>query len=241
MQLLVSVADLREARTALAGGADVVDAKDPRRGALGAVTPRRLRAICEVVGAQRPVSAALGDASQAGRVGRAAQAAVDAGVTYVKVGFRGIGSPMRVRHLAAAAGAGAGARAGIRLILVAYADWERADGPRPTVVLDVAEAVGATGVLMDTAFKGTSLFQVVSRDAVEEWVAGAHGAGLLAALAGGLEGPDLPTAWEVGADIVGVRGAACDGGRTGCVSVARVAALSALAGRASLTHAGARV
>jgi (5-formylfuran-3-yl)methyl phosphate synthase len=234
MQLLVSVADAAEARAALAGGADVIDAKDPGRGALGAVTPRRLRAICSAVGALRPVSAALGDAKQAARIGRAAQAAVEAGVTYVKVGFRGIGSLVRVRQLATAAGA----HDGVRLILVGYADWERALSPSPRMVLEVAAVVGAAGVLMDTAFKGTGLFALVSRDSVANWLTAARGAGLLAALAGGLEGPDLQTARQAGADIVGVRGAACDGGRTGRVSVARVAALSALAGCSPLAHAG---
>lgn len=237
MQLLVSVADPREAHAALAGGADVVDAKDPRRGALGAVAPDRLRAICDVVGPHRPVSAALGDATQAAQIARAVQAAVDAGVTYVKVGFRAIGSPARVRDLATAARAAAG----VRLILVGYADWERAGGPRPPVVLEVAAAVGATGVLIDTAFKGTGLFDLVSRETVGTWVGTARGAGLLAALAGGLEGPDLQTAREAGADIVGVRGAACNGGRTGSVSAARVAALSALAHRAPLACPGARI
>jgi hypothetical protein len=116
MQLLVSVADPREARAALAGGADLIDAKEPRRGALGAVAPDRLRSICEAVGAHRPVSAALGDARQAVHIERAAQAAVNAGVSYVKVGFRGIGSAARVRQLAAAAGAGRG----VRVILVGY-------------------------------------------------------------------------------------------------------------------------
>jgi uncharacterized protein (UPF0264 family) len=237
MQLLVSVADASEARAALAGGADVVDAKDPHRGALGAVAPRRLRAICDAVGADRPISAALGDATGAARIGRAAQAAVDAGVSYVKVGFRGIGSPARVRQLAAAARAGGA----VQLILVGYADWERADGPRPALVLEVAATVGATGVLMDTAFKGASLFELVTREAVGSWVAEARAAGLLAALAGGLERPDLATARAAGADIVGVRGAACHGGRTGRVSVSRVAALSALADRAPLTRSGVRL
>lgn len=238
MQLLVSVTDPREARTALAGGADVIDAKDPRRGALGAVAPDRLRAICDVVGAHRPVSAALGDARQAARIARAAQTAVAAGATYVKVGFRGVGSPAMVRHLAAAA-AGAGISA--YLILVGYADWERAGSPQPAVILDVAAAVGAGGVLMDTAFKGVGLFDLVSRDTVGAWVAAARGAGLLTGLAGSLEGPDLQTAREAGADIVGVRGAACDGGRTGRVSVARVAALSALADHAPLARFAGRL
>jgi uncharacterized protein (UPF0264 family) len=43
MQLLVSVADAREARAARLGGADVIDAKDPSRGALGSVSAARAR------------------------------------------------------------------------------------------------------------------------------------------------------------------------------------------------------
>jgi (5-formylfuran-3-yl)methyl phosphate synthase len=234
MQLLVSVANPREARAARAGGADVIDAKDPRRGALGAVAPHRLRAICDAVGADRPISAALGDATQAAGIARAVRTAADAGVTYAKVGFRGIASPARVRGLAAAAVAGAS----VRLILVGYADWERAAGPPPTLVLEVAAAVGAAGVLMDTAFKETGLFDLIPRDAVATWVAAAREAGLVTALAGGLSGPDLQTARDAGADIAGVRGAACTGGRIGWVSVARVAALSALAGRTPLAGAG---
>ncbi len=35
MKLLVSVADAVEAHAALLGGADIIDAKDPTRGALG--------------------------------------------------------------------------------------------------------------------------------------------------------------------------------------------------------------
>jgi uncharacterized protein (UPF0264 family) len=101
--------------------------------------------------------------------------------------------------------------------------------------------MGSMSVLMDTAFKGTEPFDLASPDTVGTWVAAARGAGLLAALAGSLEGPDLQTAREAGADIVGVRGAACDGGRTGCVSIARVAALSALAHRTPRACSGARI
>src|SRR5207244_12372343 len=96
----------------------------------------------------------------------------------------------------------------------------------------VAAHTGAAGVLLDTATKRVPLFAVESPAAVAAWVAAAHAAGLFAALAGGLSGPDLARARSPGADIVGVRGAACGGGRTGRVSRARVAALRALAGAA---------
>ena len=61
MQLLVSVADASEGRAALLGGADVIDAKDPREGALGAVRREVLGELRAAVGAGRPLSAALGD------------------------------------------------------------------------------------------------------------------------------------------------------------------------------------
>src|SRR5205823_6162635 len=65
MRLLVSVRGSVEARAAVAGGADVIDAKDPARGPLGAVRRDRLAAIRLAVGAARPVSAARRGAASA--------------------------------------------------------------------------------------------------------------------------------------------------------------------------------
>src|SRR5207249_4629944 len=62
MRLLISVASATDAAAALAGGADLIDAKDVHAGALGRVAPAVLRAIRAVVGGARPVTAALGDA-----------------------------------------------------------------------------------------------------------------------------------------------------------------------------------
>src|SRR5436309_2157867 len=93
MQLLVSVADASEGRAALLGGADVIDAKDPRQGALGAVRPEVLRELRAAVGAARPLSAALGDAGPPLLVECRARAAARLGATVVKVGFRGAVSP----------------------------------------------------------------------------------------------------------------------------------------------------
>ena len=89
--------------------------------------------------------------------------------------------------------------------------------------------IGAAGVLLDTMAKDAGLFMLLDPTTVGEWVAAAHAAGRLAGLAGSLRGTDFATARALGADLVGVRGAACVGGRTGRVSRGRVAALSALA------------
>ena len=61
MRLLVSVVSATEARRALAGGADIIDVKDPAEGALGAPSPRVLSEVVAAVGAAAPVSVALGD------------------------------------------------------------------------------------------------------------------------------------------------------------------------------------
>jgi hypothetical protein len=62
----------------------------------------------------------------------------------------------------------------------------------------------------------------VTPTALAQWVDKAHDAGLLVALAGQLTADDLSFVREAGADIVGVRGAACEGGRNGRVTAERV-------------------
>src|SRR5439155_1113244 len=151
---------------------------------------------------------------------------------FVKVGFAGVTSEPRARRLALAAQPRAGTDVGARLVLVAYADWRRAESLAPARVVAVAAAVGAAGVLLDTVNKGVPLFAIEPLASLAAWVAAAHAARLFAALAGGLSGSDFVRARALGADLVGVRGAACVGGRTGRVSRARVAALRALTGAA---------
>src|SRR2546428_3064743 len=147
MRLLVSVRGPVEARAAVAGGADVVDAKDPARGALGAVRAERLAAIRRAVGAARPVSAALGDARDDATVAAAAAAA--RGVAFVKLGFGGVTSASQAQRLARAARRGAATTA---VVLVAYADWRRATSLAPDRLLAVAMETGAAGPRLRTAF-----------------------------------------------------------------------------------------
>jgi uncharacterized protein (UPF0264 family) len=241
MHLLISVTSPTEARAALAGGADIIDAKDPTRGSLGAVEREVLGAIVEAVGGERRVSAALGDAESEEQVARAAREAVVARVSYVKVGFAGVSDPGRVEALVAAAVREVELVSGSAgVVAVAYADAERAGSVAPLLVVEAAARAGALGVLLDTAFKdGGALFQLLHEDTVRDWVRAARERSLFTALAGRLNGVDLATARALGADVAGVRGAACDGGRTGQVSVDRVRALAAVVRRrrvSSPTH-----
>jgi uncharacterized protein (UPF0264 family) len=227
MRLLVSVATAEEASAALAGGADVIDAKDALAGALGPVTPDRLQAIHAAVGGARPVTAALGDGEDEAAIERLARVYAGAGAVMVKAGFRGIACEARIAALIAAALRGARTE-GARLVAVAYADAARASTRPAAALVDLAAHGGADGLLIDTAVKdGPGLRGLISAQALTTLVARAHRAGLFVALAGKLSADDLPFVRDTGADIAGVRGAACEGGRTGRVTTDRVRALCA--------------
>ena len=230
MQLLVSVADSTEAAHAVAGGADLIDAKDPQSGALGAVSLPALREIHAAVAGRRVVTAALGDADDEEAVERAAFEYGGIGIGFVKVGFAGITSARRVEQLIAAAVRGASSIAlnPCGVVAVAYADTGGATSVDPAALVNAAATAGATGVLLDTAHKdGPGLTRLLPRAALASWVETAHDAGLtVVALAGKVTAEDLTFLRDTGADIAGVRGAACEGGRSGRVVEARVRALS---------------
>lgn len=231
MRLLVSVSSAAEAMAAVAGGANIIDAKNPLAGALGPVSLAVLREIYSAVGGTRPVTAALGDAINDSDLERDACAFAAAGARYVKVGFAGITSPSRVAGLIAAAARGAilGSDGAASLVAVAYADADRVDAVPADAFVPLAARAGARGVLLDTADKsGPGLRGLMPPEVLARWVAEAHQAGVFVALAGKLTADDLAFVRDAGADIAGVRGAACEGGRTGRISLKKVTLLRTL-------------
>jgi uncharacterized protein (UPF0264 family) len=234
MRLLVSVADAREARVAVEGGVDIVDVKNPAEGALGAPAPGVIERVREVVPPDRPVSAAIGDLpNMPGTAALAALGAARSGAAYVKVGLWGASTTDEaVAVLGAARGAVNG---GAAVIAAAYADAERVPtGPLPPgAVVEAARRAGVEGCLLDTAVKdGRGLFEWLASEALEALVAEGHAAGLEMALAGALRADELSAVRATGADIAGVRAAACrDGLRTAPLDAARIGRLRAECGR----------
>jgi uncharacterized protein (UPF0264 family) len=124
---------------------------------------------------------------------------------------------------------------------VAYADHDRAAAASPDTILDAAIRMGARGVLIDTFDKGgPGLRGLMSLAELRTWVAAAQEAGLLASVAGQLRAEDMAWAQASGADVAGVRGAACDTGRSGRVTSANVTRLVRLCGSGLRTEAGSR-
>lgn len=225
MRLLVSAACAADAAAALEGGADIVDAKDPGRGALGAVTPGVFAGIVAAVGGRRAVTAALGDPRGPSTVETEARTFASLGAAFVKVGFANSTTLAAAHDIALGAVRGARHKVQTNVVVVAYADRAR-ECVSPAALLDVAASAGAHGVLLDTADKsGPRLTQLVTPAWLAEWIAQAHRRGLLVAIAGRLREEDLPTVRGCGADVAGVRGAACEGGRSGRIDAVRVRGL----------------
>ena len=227
MRLLVSVTSADEAMDALRGGAEIIDAKDPSAGALGPVDPETFSAICAVVNPDVPVSAALGDATSSSEVERAAAEMAARGATFVKIGFAHVADVARVAELIERTVRGCergSSTSGV--VAVAYADAARVGAVDARSLVSIAADYGARGVLVDTADKtGSGLTTLWTTAQLSDWVAEVRALGLVAAVAGKLTADDVPAVRFSGADIVGVRGAACVGGRMGRVSEERVRGL----------------
>lgn len=231
MKLLVSVIDEPEARLAAAGGVDVVDVKNPAEGSLGAPAPGVIARVRAVLPAELPLSAAIGDLpSLPGTAALAALGAARSGAAYVKIGLWGSSTAEdAVAVLRAARDAVDG---DAEVVAVTYADGARVPSRPlpPSELVTAARRAGVSGCLLDTAIKdGRGLLSWLHGDAIAELVAEAHGAGLEMALAGELRADDLPVVRATGADIAGIRSAACrDGRRTAPLDPLRIARLRAV-------------
>ncbi len=218
MRLLVSVRSAKEARAAWQGGADIIDAKEPGAGALAPVTPDVLEAIVDAVPPQAALSVALGDVyskAEARDVVGCCDTGSRSGQTYVKfalpVGARAVEECVRAAVVESIA-----TMARPRVVVAVYVDRLSDMELDLRAMVQAVGSAGAYGILLDTARKdGKNLFHWCDTLLLAELVERAHSLALRVALAGSVGEADLPAVFETGADIVGVRGAVCEGGRSG--------------------------
>lgn len=216
---LASVATPGEMEAVRTGGADIVDLKDPSKGALGAW---ELAALDAAVarwrgwGPEAPeLSATIGDQPMRPEIVLAAAERVAAtGVPLVKLGLSGGGALACLDALRPLAQR-------TRLIAVFFADR----GVDLALVEAAADA-GFAGVMVDTADKAAGgLRRHMGDAALAGFVAAARGRNLLTGLAGSLALADVVPLARLAPDYLGFRGALCEGGRTGRLDADAVAAV----------------
>ena len=198
---LASVSSLEEAQLVRSLGADVIDMKDPGRGALGALDEDSVRAIAALPDKSVTLSATVGDLPvYAAELETAVTGMHACGVDIVKVGvFDRTISPFMLSVLDRLADRG------IRIVLVFFAELYP-----PGIDFQRLWRGGITGVMLDTCEKAEgNLRDKLDDGTLAEFVRKAGRAGLMTGLAGSLTREDIPPLLEINPDYLGFRGALC--------------------------------
>ncbi len=227
-QLLVSVRSVAEARDALAGGADLIDVKDPARGPLGRADEDVMVAVLREVAGRRPVSVALGELLEHSKTIPAN------GFAYAKWGLAGCGAnpnwPKRFGDVRRTLPLGCTA------VAVAYADWQAAAAPFPEEVCAFACDHGLP-LLVDTWAKtGKRLLDWLPCEQIINLCHRCRQAGVPIALAGSIDLAQIEMLRPAAPNWFAVRGSACRmGQRRDGVDAERVRLLAAsLSGKAAV-------
>lgn len=199
--MLASVNSIAEAVLVLNAKVDIIDLKQPERGALGALDTVLVSQIVNEIAKRCPVSATVGDLPmQPELIFNAVSAMATTGVDYIKIGFFPDGDWFAtVEKLAELTPQHA-------LIAVLFADAE----PNFAIIPALKQA-GFTGVMLDTMHKQNgSLTQVMTKNDITQFVTLAKTHALLCGLAGSLRLNDIPTLMPYQVDYLGFRGALCE-------------------------------
>ncbi|HEY3622232.1 MAG TPA: (5-formylfuran-3-yl)methyl phosphate synthase [Roseiarcus sp.] len=198
-RMLASVANAAEAGVVVQLGADVIDLKDARRGALGAVSLDTAREAIAAVAGRSEMSAALGDPPyNEEALLESARALGAMGVDYVKLA---VDAPTLDRLGDTLNGLARDAT----LVGMMFAD-EKPD----FALLAKLSALGFKGAMLDTRDKTRGrLITHLEVVQLNQFCSQCRALKLMSGLAGSLEAPDVPRLLLVRPDVLGFRGALC--------------------------------
>lgn len=218
--LLVSVRSANEVAAALEGGADIIDVKEPAKGPLAPAEAEVVASVIDAVDGRVPVSAALGEWSP--NAITEAHWHLELPLQYVKWGLAGYahtpgwGEDLldTRRELPIAT----------EMVMVAYADWERAKSVPPAEVAKFAKRFRFKTFLLDTWGKdGKTLLDFMSAKEVAGLVEGLKRVYTTVAVGGSLRPEQLKQLKGVAPDYFAVRTSVCAASkRDGAVDATRV-------------------
>jgi uncharacterized protein (UPF0264 family) len=208
----VSVRGKNEALEAIRGGAQIADVEFPAS-ALGTPYPLNIWAIRKIIPKGVLVSTNIGEQQlQRSTAAQAVLGVATAGADIIKAGLAGMNNE-EASYLARSIVRTLKHWYPRKLIIPAFF----ADTKLAKILDPIEEApaltskVKADGVLIDTFDKGEGkrLVDYYDYDDIKQFVKGCHKRRIEAWIAGSISKEELPLFWEVGVDVICVRGAAC--------------------------------
>jgi uncharacterized protein (UPF0264 family) len=215
--LLISVRSAVEVEPALAGGATLIDVKEPARGPLGGADEQTVRAVLQAVRGRVPVSQARGEYSKDPFFQETGGSlTLVPGCRFVKWGPAGMGSldALRSAYERACAAVEPGDPS-CQVVLVGYADASAAQAPRLEEVCALACQKPGCVLLIDTFRKQASgparpnLLDAIPRQRLGVLLRLCRASGVRVALGGSLQKPQIEQLLPLQPDWFAVRGAAC--------------------------------
>ena len=230
-KLLISVRDAAEAAIALNSGVDWIDLKEPQAGSLGCPTLQVAQEVAQFLQTHSQRSVALGELRD---LAAPSDLAVFAKLFPVlKVGLSHCISPdfiwqTRFKSLAQSLRAH-----GAELIPVAYADARTCSAPDLTDVLELAQQMNSSHLLIDTYTKdGSRLRDWLSPETIQTTITAARKFQCGVVLAGSLRLDDVQQLLPLHPAALAIRGAVCQSnqiaGRTSPIDPNKVATWRAL-------------
>jgi (5-formylfuran-3-yl)methyl phosphate synthase len=221
--LLVSVRNEIEAKIASECGVDIIDVKEPNAGSLGRASSETWHTVSAAVGSRTPISIALGELLDPS-IDHLPGDLPD-GVRYAKFGLSRCHSEAWKSRLEKAR---LTLPTATKMVAVVYADFEDCGAPDPEEVLNAASEFGLETILFDTFQKdGRTLLDHFDLSTLLDFIGKSHDKSLRVVLAGSIRQTDLPAVVSLQPDLIAVRGAVCDVGRTSSLSATRLLAFQA--------------
>ncbi len=227
-QLLVSVRDRSEFELASRTDLHIIGVKEPDNGELGRASIDTLHDIAKTIerlDLQQLTSIALGElADGQSSIQQVLEMPWISNFNFVKFGLAGTLNTNWQDSLADSLKI---LPETVGFVVVAYGDHEHAQAPDPNTILDIGIELGCRGILLDTYVKdGKSILDHMSTVEICDLLGQARSANCFSVLAGSLKAHNADQILEIGPDVVGFRGAACEVSRTGTISANAIDRLS---------------
>ncbi len=205
-QLLISVTHLEEAKVALNYGADIIDLKEPRQGALGALPVDIIQSVVAYVKNEsayknKMTSATIGDLPMHPQlILEGVKKLAETDIDIIKIGFFECDDYQPC--LDALKGI---ALAGVSLIAVLFAEYAY-----PKNLIQAIKEAGFYGVMLDTATKnGLTLLDYYDENARHAFANEVHHHHLALGLAGSLKAKHIGVIQDMKPTYIGFRGGVC--------------------------------